>query len=277
MPGSAPILHRSPSFNILLERPTLPGQNSSPARWLSRCLFCRLFQKMTEELRKAVLAAYGGESIWRIAKTVKATVWSGGLAFLLKAQRGMRGVPVEVDLSRPWTKLHFGPDGTVGVLEGGDVRIETSAGQVLASRAKARSLFPGGRRWFWWDRLDQLYFAGYALWNYLAFPALLLREDIVWNATSPWSLEGTFPPNLPTHCRSQQFHFDPQTSLLKQHDYTAEVFGNWAKAAHVILEHRTWNHIPFVAKRRVTLRRSDGTPCRWPVLVWIELKDWSIG
>ena len=231
---------------------------------------------MTEELTKAVVAAYGGESIWRTAKIVKATVRSGGLAFVLKSQRVVRG-RVEVDLSRPWTKLHLAPEGMVGVLEGGDVRLETAAGQVLASRGNARSLFPGGRRAFWWDRLDQVYFAGYTLWNYLVFPALLLREDIVWKAISASSLEATFPPNLPTHCRSQRFHFDPQTHLLKQHDYTAEVFGNWAKAAHVILEHRSWNQIPFAAKRRVTLRRSDGTPGRWPVLIWIELQDWSIG
>jgi hypothetical protein len=112
---------------------------------------------MTEELRKAVVAAYGGESLWRTTKTVKATVWTGGLAFILKSHRGAHG-RVEVDLSRPWTKLHLGPEGMVGVLEGGDVRLETSAGQVLASRGNARGLFPGGRRAFWWDRLDQVYF-----------------------------------------------------------------------------------------------------------------------
>jgi hypothetical protein len=99
---------------------------------------------------------------------------------------------VEVDVSRPWTKLHLGLEGMVGVLEGGDVRLETSAGQVLASRDNARRLFPGGRPRFWWDLLDQVYFAGYALWNYLAFPALPLRGDIVWNAISAWSLEATF-------------------------------------------------------------------------------------
>jgi hypothetical protein len=148
-------------------------------------------EKITEELRKAVLAAYGGESIWRTAKTVKATVRTGGLAFVIKSQRGARG-RVEVDLSRPWTKLHLGLEGMVGVLEGGDVRLETSAGQVLASRGNVRNLFPGGRRAFWWDRLDQVYFAGYALWNYLAFPALLLREDIVWNAVSAGPLKGHF-------------------------------------------------------------------------------------
>jgi hypothetical protein len=232
---------------------------------------------MPVDLRRAVLAAYGGESIWMTAQRVQATIWTGGLAFAMKFQRGARGVRVEVDLSRPWTKLQIGPEGIVGVFDGGDVRIETATGQILASRENPRSLFPGGRRSFWWDRLDQLYFAGYALWNYLAFPALLLREDIVWNQISDWSLEATFPPNLPTHCRSQQFRFDAQTSLLKQHDYTAEVFGNWSRAAHVILEHQTWNQIPFAAKRRVTQRRPNGTPRRWPVLVWIEVRDWSIG
>ena len=29
-------------------------------------------------------------------------------------------------------------------------------------------------------RLDQAYFAGYAFWNYLTLPALLLRPDVEW-------------------------------------------------------------------------------------------------
>ena len=229
-----------------------------------------------EQLTRAVIAAYGGESLWRATKTVNATISSGGLAFLAKFQREARRLRVEVDPSQPRTKLYLGPEGAVGLLEGGNVRIENSKGQEFAVRADARRLFPGGRRRLWWDKLDQVYFAGYALWNYLAFPALLLRDDIVWTAVSSWVLDAIFPPGLPTHSRSQRFHFEPSTGLLKQHDYTAEVFGNWAKAAHVILEHRTWNGIPFAAKRRVTLRRSDGIPLPWPVLVWIEVHDWSI-
>ena len=233
-------------------------------------------EKFVEQLTRAVIAAYGGESLWRGAKTVNATISSGGLAFLAKFHQGARRLRVEVDPMRPRTKLYLGLEGLVGLLEGGNVRIENSSGQELAARADARRLFPGGRRWLWWDKLDQLYFTGYALWNYLAFPALLLRDDIVWTAVSSSVLEAIFPPGLPTHSGSQRFHFEPSTGLLRQHDYTAEVFGNWAKAAHVILEHRTWNGIPFAARRRVTLRRPDGAPLPWPVLVWIEVHDWSI-
>jgi hypothetical protein len=232
---------------------------------------------MAVELIEAAVAAYGGEPLWSTAKTVNATISSGGFAFLAKFQRGSRGVRVGVDLSQPRTKLYLDSKGTIGVFDRGAVRIETSEGRVIASRANSRRFFPGGRRLFWWDRLDQLYFAGYALWNYLAFPALLRRQDILWTAVADWSLEASFPPDLPTHCRCQRFHFDPSTALLKQHDYTAEVFGSWAKAAHVILEHRTWNGIPFAARRRATLRRLDGSPRRWPVLVWINVADWSIG
>jgi hypothetical protein len=229
------------------------------------------------ELIKAAIAAYGGEALWSRVKTVNATISSGGFAFLTKFQRALRGHRVEVEASQPRTKLFFDSDGTVGVFDGGAVRMETPEGKLLASRVNARSLFPGGRRQLWWDRLDQLYFVGYALWNYLAFPALLGRQDIAWTAVGDWSLEASFPPDIPTHCRRQRFHFDPATALLKQHDYTAEVFGSWAKAAHVILQHGSWSGIPFAAKRRVTLRRSNGSPARWPVLVWIEVNDWSIG
>jgi hypothetical protein len=229
------------------------------------------------ELIKAVMAAYGGEALWSTVKTVNATISSGGFAFLTKFQRALRGLRVEVEVSQPRTKLYRGSNGTVGVFDGSAVRIEAPEGTVLASRTNAGSLFPGGRRRLWWDRLDQLYFVGYALWNYLAFPALLGRQDITWTAVGDWCLEASFPADIATHCRRQRFHFDPGTALLKQHDYTAEVFGSWAKAAHVILQHRTWNGIPFAAKRRVTPRRSDGSPARWPVLVWIEVNDWSIG
>jgi len=125
------------------------------------------------ELIKAAIAAYGGEALWSRVKTVNATISSGGFAFLTKFQRALRGHRVEVEASQPRTKLFFDSDGTVGVFDGGAVRMETPEGKLLASRVNARSLFPRGRRQLWWDRLDQLYFVGYALWNYLAFPALL--------------------------------------------------------------------------------------------------------
>ena len=56
----------------------------------------------------------------------------------------------------------------------------------------------------------------------------------------------------------QEFHFELDTGLLRQHDYTADVFGSWAKAAHVVLAQGE-AEVPFTADRRVTPRRRDGS------------------
>ena len=68
----------------------------------------------------------------------------------------------------------------------------------------------------------------------------------------------------------------PRTGLLRQHDYTAEVFGGWAKAANVVLEHGERDGVLFASKRRVTPRRGDGRPRRWPLLVAIDVHDWQL-
>jgi hypothetical protein len=226
---------------------------------------------------KRALDAYGGEARWRAATAVKARVSAGGLAFRQKWRPTFRDLGVEAEIAEPLVRLHpLDRRESVGILDGPAVRIENADGEVLASRSDPRSRFPYGRRLLWWDRLDQVYFAGYALWNYLTFPALLLRDDIDWTEVSDTTLEARFPSHLPTHCERQRFYIDPATGLLKQHDYTAEVIGGWARAAHVVLEHGAWEGIPFPSKRRITPRRSDGRPRRWPVLVWIEVHEWRL-
>ena len=166
--------------------------------------------------------------------------------------------------------------GNSGVLKGGDVSLENPSGSVIAHRRNARSFFPYGRRLFWWDSLDQAYFAGYALWNYLLFPALLLREDIRWEETGPNRLLARFPENIPTHSPAQEFLFDPDSGLLSQHNYTAEVMGGWAKAANVVVGHGAWNGIPYPSHRRVTPRKKDGSPSGGPVLIDLVVHDWEV-
>lgn len=228
-------------------------------------------------LARRVLDAYGGEERWRAASVVEATLSTGGVALPMKGRRGFRRMRARVRVHEPHAELDdFDHRGETGVIDGQSVRIEDAAGSVVASRADPRSQFPSGRRTFWWDRLDLVYFAAYALWNYVAFPALLLRDDIEWSGASDSALDARFPPHLPTHCPVQRFHFDPATALLTQHDYTAEVFGGWARAAHVVLEHRTWQGVQVPAKRRVTPRRPGGGPWPAPVLVSIELHDWAL-
>jgi hypothetical protein len=84
-------------------------------------------------------------------------------------------------------------------------------------------------------------------------------------------LQATFPPDLLTHSPQQIFYFDAE-GLLKRHDYTALVFGNFAKAAHYSWDHKEVNGIPFPTCRRVYPRKKDGSPLRLVTLVSIDIE-----
>lgn len=228
-------------------------------------------------LAERVLDAYGGAERWRAASAVHCTVTAWGFAFIMKMRGGVRDLHVEAEF--PHTRVVSWSDRSPGIqriFDNTSVRVENAAGETVASRADPRGGFPYGRRLFYWDHLDEVYFSSYAIWNYVTLPALLLRDDIEWTAPAEHTLEAKFPPGLPTHCPVQQFHFDPVTSLLRQHDYTAEVFGSWATAANVVLTHAESSGIPYPSHRRVTPRRADGTPRGFPLLVDIRIRDWRL-
>jgi hypothetical protein len=226
---------------------------------------------------KKFLDAYGGEDRWRKATHVEFSFSAWGLLFFMKWKKPFHFIRAKIDLGRPLVR--FFPVhrlGYWGILQNHSVRIESADGKLIQSRQSARETFSGFRRRLWWDILDMLYFSGYAMWNYYAFPALLLRKDIEWQEPREGILLARFPPEIPTHCREQTFHMDPDTHLLVQHDYTAEIVGSWARAAHLIRRHNTWKGIPYPAKRRVVPRNRDGTPKKGPLLVGIEIHHWKL-
>jgi len=221
------------------------------------------------------IEAYGGEARWREARTLEVTVSCWGWALRLKWRPRMERCRAVMEVHQPRVRVDLPGDRGVAVLDGHDVRLEDRSGRVVGERRQARRFFPYGRRLLWWDDLDFGYFAAYALWNYLTLPALLLRPDVGWQATSEHSLRATFPEELPTHSAEQAFHFDPATGLLRQHDYTAEVFGGWARAANVVRAHQR-SPVPFASSRRVTPLGGDGRPAAAPLLVGIELLDLAL-
>ena len=120
-----------------------------------------------------------------------------------------------------------------------------------------------------WDHLDMAYFCGYALWNYMTTPWLLRHAETV--ELPERRLRARFPPRLPTHSPVQTFHFDAE-GLLTRLDYTALVFGRWARAAHVCSEHRRFGPIVAPTVRRVTPRVA-GRVVREPTLVHLHVVD----
>jgi hypothetical protein len=200
-----------------------------------------------------------------------------GLAWWLKMKRPVPSTRLHLSLSAPHARLDpVDRSGLVGVLDGEDARLEDHDGCVMGSRAHAGHYFPGGRRALYWDSLDLAYFAGHAMWNYFAFPRMLLRQDIEWKEIADGLLEAHFPPHLPTHSKVQRFHFDQATGLLARHDCTLDAVGPWAKVTQIVSDYRERGGVPYFGLRRVYLRRSDGSARPWARLITGRVLDWKL-
>ena len=130
-----------------------------------------------------IVAAHGGVDAWRATERVRVRGRAGGLLLRTRVpDAGLGDIRVEATIGEPYAAAESFPSpGSRAVFDHGIVRIESDGGEVLRQREDPRSQFfgrPGIRRNFRWDELDFAYFAGYAWWNYLNHPLLLLRDDV---------------------------------------------------------------------------------------------------
>ena len=234
------------------------------------------------DLLDRVLKRHGGLERWSLVEKITLHAKTGGVALPLRFKFGaFKNYDAEIHVHAPRVRITPHPKaGMQGIFDGDAVRIETDKGETVQERRKARSAFKGFRHKLWWDHLDTIHFAGYALWNYLTTPFLLRLPGIQIKEISPWNenneswqrLQVNFPPELLTHSPEQTFYFDSQ-GLLRRHDYTAMVFGDFAKAAHYSGDHKEFDGIPFPLRRRVFPRKKDGSPLRLVTLVSIDIAD----
>jgi hypothetical protein len=237
------------------------------------------------DLLDKAIEAHGGLERFQAAGVLTAQLSCGGFAFAMRFKRGaLSSFQGRVSTGDPRVELSPYPDGSKrGVLERDAVRIEAEDKTVLSERENARAAFRGLRHNLWWDDLDLLYFAGYALWNYVCAPFMFVRPGFEVAEVAPWEENGErwrrlhvrFPADIPTHSPEQDFYFDDE-GLLRRLDYTAEVFGNWAKAAHYCWDHREFSGLVVPTRRKVFPRRRDGRPRPHPTLVWIEIEDVAV-
>ena len=131
--------------------------------------------------------------------------------------------------------------------------------------------------------LDLLYFAGYAMWTYLCVPFVFTDPAYELHPAGTWQEGGDtwrklhvrFPSGIHTHSRDQVLYAD-QRGRIRRHDYTAEPFGAWARAAHYSTGHQDFNGLVVPTRRRVHPRRADGSPRPHPTLVWINVEDVAV-
>lgn len=198
-----------------------------------------------ESLLEAAIEAHGGLDRWRRLRSIEATVRCGGLAFPMKGQRdALRCVRATVDPHRPHV-----------VLDG----VGSFSDDVPRPAGMARRLR--------WTQADITHFAGYALWNYLAMPFLLVEHDVAVRELPRRRLRLVFPPNFPTHSREQTLWLSKE-AVIERLDYTADPFGPWARARNTCLENRRVDGLLFAVRRRVVPRGLPG-----PTLVSIAIDD----
>lgn len=232
-----------------------------------------------------IVAAHGGVHAWRATERVRVRGRAGGLLLRTRVPgAGLGDIRIEATIGEPFAAAaSFPAPGSRAVFDHGIVRIESDGGEVLRRRENPRPQFfgrPGIRRNFRWDELDFAYFAGYAWWNYLNHPLLLLRDDVGVGEGVPlrtggerWRrLDVTFPAGLDTHSPRQSFFYDERLRL-RRHDYVAEVVGRWAHAAHFCDEHREEGGLLFPTRRRVVPIGPRERPLPGPTLVALDLLE----
>jgi hypothetical protein len=231
---------------------------------------------------KDVIDAHGGFALWDSLIALEAEISAWGLLFTMKRQPVLNRIRVRASTREPrFAFFDFPQQGKTSEMIGNDeVRIVDSDARVVARRLQPRSAFQGIRRKFYWDRLDFIYFAGYATWNYLTTPFLFIRKGFQFDVLPPLPgvhptmtrMRVTFPADIPTHCLTQIFYFDERL-YLKRLDYTAEVVGKWARAAHLCYNYRTFDGLRAPTKRRVYPLIAGNNPLPAPTLIALEIHD----
>ena len=233
-------------------------------------------------LVKDVIEAHGGMALWHGLEALEAEISAWGLLFTMKRQPALNHVRVRASTRKPrFTFLDFPRPGQTGEFMGDEeVRVVDRTGKTVAGRMHPRSAFKGLRRQVYWDSLDFLYFAGYATWNYLLTPFLFLRHGFSFESLTPlpgmpvsWlGLRVTFPDDIPAHSKKQDFYFD-ENRYLRRLDYTAEVIGGWAHAAHLCEDYKDFNGLKIATRRRVRPLFIGSNPLPAPTLVALEIHN----
>ena len=240
-------------------------------------------------LLEEAIEAHGGRRRWKKASEISAHVRSGGLLMRMKGtSRNFSDYGLNVSTEKQGAMFEPYPDtGSSGLFAGDAVRILAADGSVMEERTDPRQAFsgrPGLKRNLRWDDLDALYFAGYAMWNYLNTPFLLEQPGFEAAEGEPIDVDGeswrrldvTFPDGIHTHCREQTFYFDERV-LLRRHDYSPDVVSKRANGVHFSDDHVEVDGLIFPTRRRVVPKAPGGRPLPGPAVVWIELSSISVG
>jgi hypothetical protein len=234
-----------------------------------------------KELLSRALDAHGGLDQWNRFEMVYATIVSGGQLWAMKGTP-QDPVPREMKVATKYEWSSVTPFG--GLDQRTDftprrIAVQKSDGTVVSERLDPAAHAEGKAVDAPWDLLDRAYFNGYALWTYLTTPFLLALPGFMVDEIQPWrensetwrGLRVTFPPEVASHSKIQDFYFG-QDFLLRRHDYYVEASGGFA-AAQYVYEPATVQGITFPTRRRAYMRDDRMAPIHEKLIVSIDISN----
>jgi hypothetical protein len=237
-----------------------------------------------KDLLTRALEAHGGLSRWREIEAFQLKVSIGGGLWRLKGlPDGLRDVTLRILAHRPMVTITpFGGEARTGHFTPDRVWIEDANGGVVEERATPRASFAGHVLTTPWDKLQELYFVSYALWNYLATPFVFTEPGFETREIGPHEENGEtwhrllvkYPPSIPTHCAEQVLYFNAQ-GLLQRMDYSVDVVGDMVAgaASHYCFDHTPFGGIVIPTLRRAVSRTPKGAVLSGPTGVLLQMSD----
>lgn len=208
----------------------------------------------------AVLSAHGGLRRW---EQVESIALSARGIFPLMMIKGVaplwRRFDAEIEVHHPRVRFRDYPKpGMEGVFDRWNVSVKDPDGH---GRQRGYAPAPGDTRprfRYVWDDLDLLFFAGYALWNYLVSPFIFTRPGFECRELTPVRWRGDwlhrmdviYPDDVPKHCKTQRYFLDEQ-GLIRRFDYRADVIGRWALGAHLCSRYESFDGLYYPCRREV--------------------------
>jgi hypothetical protein len=188
------------------------------------------------DLLNLAIKAHGGLERWRQVRSLQARVTLNGTLWRIKGRpNGLPGVLMRADTRQPaLTITPFPNPGSVGHFTPDRVWIGGQNNELVSELNQPRESFAGAVLATKWNELQELYFAGYAFWNYFTTPFPLAQPGVEVEEIEPHKEDGEtwrplsviFPPEIPTHSAHQTFYFNDK-GLLRRLDYATDGQAAW--------------------------------------------------
>jgi len=234
------------------------------------------------DLLKLAIEGHGGMRRWEQISRFRAAASITGAIWALKGHPNgpLDQVVLEGETrDQRLTITPFSGPGRRTTWEPHRQTVETTDGELIAARRDPAGSFAGTTRNTPWDEFQVAYFASEANWNYFVAPFLFTRPDFVTEEIEPWHENGvtwrsllvTYPDAIVAHHKQQTYYFD-DTGLLRRLDYSVDLLGG-GPAVHYPSEYREFGGIMVPTRRRVYVRRPDGSPVLDSTSVAVDVAD----